>query len=204
MKAFIFLVVIFFISSCTCSGGKNRTDSQWTTDMAKQNHVKAQEGSDTGEMLMKTPPKGTRARNRRYYPYTRDPLTAGKKLKNPLVVSPEVLKQGKAHYESFCIYCHGAKGDAGEGATVAPKMVIKPASLLSDKAKAYSDGRIYHIIYEGQGLMGAYQMQLETSEQALLPHKPKNFNKDYKGSNNIWAVVHYVRSLQNSKDKEAL
>ena len=174
--------------------------------MSQQNNVKAQEGHNTGEILMKSPPKGTRARNRRYYPYTRDPLTAGKKLKNPLVVTPEILKQGQSHYESYCIYCHGTKGDAGEGATVAPKMVIKPPSLLSDKAKSYSDGRIYHIIYEGQGLMGAYHIQLETSEQALLSPKSKNFDRDYKGSNNIWAVVHYVRSLQNPglKNQEAL
>ena len=195
MKKIMITLCGFLIS---CSGGKNRTDSQWTTDMAKQNHVKAQEGTDKGEILMKLPPKGTQARNRRYYPYTRDPLKASAKLKNPLAVSEEVLKQGKTHYESFCIYCHGSKGDAGEGATVAPKMVIKPASLLSKKAKAYTDGRIYHIIYEGQGLMGAYQAQLETSEQALLSHKSKNFNREYTGSNNIWAVVHYVRLLQKS------
>ncbi len=197
-KILILLLSLFWFGACTCSGGKNRTDSQWTRDMSKQNNVKAQEGSDEGDILMKTAPEGARARNRRYYPYTKDPLTAGRKLKNPLPDTMEVLAQGKMYYERYCIYCHGSYGDAGEGASVAPKMVIKPASLLTDKAKGYSDGRIYHIIYEGQGLMGAYNIQLETNEQVLMSHYMGEGEDEYTGSNSIWSVVHYVRSLQRA------
>lgn len=169
--------------------------------MAKQNTVKAQEGSDTGEILMKVPPEGTRARNRRYYPYSGDPLTAAEQLKNPLQKTKEVLSQGQAHYERYCIYCHGTYGDAEEGASVAPRMVIKPASLLTDKAKGYSDGRIYHIIYEGQGLMGAYRIQLETNEQVVMSHYMEKEGNKYRGSDSIWSVVHYVRSLQKASGK---
>ena len=198
MKKFSFVLSLLFLAGCSCSGGKNRTDSQWTTDMSKQNNVKAQEGTDEGQILMKMSPKGTRARNRRYYPYSKDPLRAGRELKNPLPSTTEVLMKGKEHYERYCIYCHGAKGDAGEGATVTPKMVIKPASLLTDKAKAYEDGRIYHIIYEGQGLMGAYNIQLETNEQVLMSHYVKDSVQKYKGSDSIWSVVNYVRFLQKA------
>ena len=202
MKVFCFILSAFFLVSCTCSGGKNRTDSQWTRDMARQINVKAQEGSDQGRALMRLPPEGARARNRRYYPYAGDPLVAGRKLKNPLPDTWEVLSQGQAHYESYCIYCHGAKGDGGVGATVAPKMTIRPASLLTDKAKGYSDGRIYHIIYEGQGLMGSYRLQLETNEQVLMSHYMENSDRKYKGSNRIWSVVHYVRALQKANGKK--
>ena len=193
-----FFASVFFLQSCTCSGGKNRTDSQVVNDMAQQNNVKAQEGTKTGEAYVKLPPEGTRARNRRYYPYTRDPLKAATELKNPLEPTAEILSQGQKYYKMYCIYCHGAKGDSGEGASVTPKMSIKPASLLTEKAKAYKDGRIYHIIYEGQGLMGAYNLQLESEEQVVLSHhsKDKDWN-EYKGSNKIWSVVHYVRKLQN-------
>ena len=194
----ILLSGLFFLQSCTCSGGKNRTDSQVVNDMAQQNNVKAQEGTKIGEAYVKLPPEGTRARNRRYYPYTRDPLKAAKELKNPLEPTADVLSQGQKYYKMYCIYCHGVKGDSGEGASVTPKMAIKPASLLTEKAKAYKDGRIYHIIYEGQGLMGAYNLQLETEEQVVLSHHSKNKAwKEYKGSNKIWSVVHYVRKLQN-------
>ena len=161
---------LFFLQACTCSGGKNRTDSQWMNDMAQQNNVKAQEGTKEGASYMKTPPEGTRARNRSYYPYVRDPLKAAKELKNPLEPTTKVLIQGEKYYKMYCIYCHGLKGDSGKGASVAPKMVIKPASLLTEKAKAYTDGRIYHIIYEGQGLMGAYNLQLASDEQVVLSH----------------------------------
>ena len=168
--------------------------------MAQQVNVKAQEGTDEGEMLMRVPPEGTRARNRQYYPYPKDPLTAGKKLKNPLPKTREILIQGRRHYERYCIYCHGAKGDAGEGALVASKMAIKPASLLTNKAKAYSEGRLYHIIYEGQGLMGAYRIQLGATEQVLMSHYMEEAS--YKGSNRIWAVVHYIRALQKASKED--
>ena len=193
-----FLLFVFYLGACSCSGGKNRTDSQWTTDMAKQNNVKAQEGSETGEMLMRRPPEGTRARNRRYYPYSGDPLTAAQQLKNPLSDTKEVLFQGQKDYQKFCIYCHGTYGNAGRGASVAPKMFIKPADLLTDKVKSYSDGRIYHIIYEGQGFMGAYRIQLETNEQVLLSHYMEEGRGKYKGSDRIWSVVHYIRFLQKT------
>ena len=192
-----FLSILFFLEACSCSGGKNRTDAQWMNDMASQNSVKAQEGADGGELLMKVTPEGARARNRRYYPYSRDPLTASERLKNPLPVTAQVLNQGKKYYKMYCIYCHGSKGDSGEGASVAPKMAVKPANLLTEKAKGYTDGRIYHIIYEGQGLMGAYNIQLETQEQVLLSHySHQDSVSRYKGSESIWSVVQYVRFLQ--------
>ena len=204
MKSFFYLtsylVLILYLGACSCSGSKNQTDSQWTTDMASQNSVKAQEGGKKGELLMRLSPEGSRARNRSYYPYPKDPVAAGRNLKNPLSSSPEVLLQGQKHYQRYCIYCHGTYGDAGKGASVAPKMLVPPASLLTDKAKAYSDGRIYHIIYQGQGLMGAYNLQLETNEQALMSRYIKEGTKaGYTGSKNIWSLVHYVRALQQKK-----
>ena len=203
MKFFYYSLFLFFLAGCACSGGKNRTDSQWVNDMAKQSNVKAQEGTDDGESYMKMPPEGAKARNRRYYPYTRDPLKAAEELKNSIEPTAEVLSQGEKYYKMYCIYCHGSKGDAGEGASVAPKMAIQPASLLTKKAKDYKDGRIYHIIYEGQGLMGAYNIQLESKEQVILSHPFKN-NSEYKGSDSIWSVVHYVRRLQKAAEKETI
>lgn len=170
--------------------------------MAKQNNIKAQEGDDQGELLMFLPPEGTIARNRRYYPYHGQPLLAEKELTNPLPNTEEVLSRGGFHYKRYCIYCHGLYGDSGEGASVAPKMFVKPASLLTDKAKSYNDGRLYHIIYEGQGFMGPYHIQLETEEQVLMSHYIKEGKLKYEGSYNIWSVVHYIRSLQRTSVKK--
>lgn len=199
--AFLFYMwFVFYLAGCTCSGGKNRTDSQWTRDMAKQHNVKAQEGTDEGESLMRLSPEGTRARNRSYYPYSGKPKSANEKLINPLPATIKVLSQGAKNYKRYCIYCHGTYGDSKKGAMVAPKMIVQPPSLLSDKIKAYKDGQIYHIIYEGQGLMGSYRIQLETTDQVLTSRYMKG--QAYRGSKNIWSVVHYIRALQKASEQK--
>ncbi len=201
MKFFTLFICILYFVSCSCSGGRNQTDSEYMLDMMKQKSIKAQEGTDEGESLMRLPPEGTRARNRSYYPFSKNPLEADQ-LKNPLKVTPGVFSQGKLYYQRYCIYCHGSKGDAKEGASVVPKMVIKPLSLITDKATSYSDGRIYHIIYNGQGLMGSYRAQLTTSEQVFLTHYVEGKGEvRYKGSERIWSLVHYVRFLQRKSRK---
>ena len=170
------------LSNCTCSGGKNRTDFELFYDMIQQESIKAQEGNEEGT-FMRLPPENTRARNKDYYLYKGDPEGAGNNLKNPFEgqFSPELIGIGKRQYERACIYCHGATG-AGEGG-VAQKMTVKPPSLLADKSVNYSDGRLYHIIREGQGLMGSYRKQVRSEKER-------------------WALVNYVRMLQKRATRE--
>lgn len=198
MKITVFLLISFFLSACSCSGKRNLTDWELIADMIQQKSIKPQEGGQSGEMLQRLPPEGTRARNRSYYPYE-NPAEAGEKLNNPLEMTADVLKQGQLYYTRYCVYCHGTKGDGKEGATVAPRMATAPPSLLTDKARAYSDGHIYHILYNGQGLMGAYRIQLGSDEQTLT-HYMKDSPSDYQGFKSIWSVVNYVRFLQDSTD----
>ena len=204
-SAALFLLISFWLAGCSCSGGRNRTDSEYVLDMMSQKSLKAQEGGPQGELLMRLPPEGAKAQNRRYYPYAKNPEKADS-LKNPLEMTPKVIQAGKKNYERYCIYCHGRLGDSGEGASVAPKMIVKPPSLLADRAKALSDGQIYHIIYEGRGLMGSYRIQLETAEQLSLSRyiggkraAKKSGGGEYRGSENIWTVVSYIRLLQGNR-----
>ena len=181
MQFLILLALGFTLSACTCSGGKNRTDFELFHDMIKQQNIKPQEGDESGT-FMRLPPENSRARNKKYYPYKGDPLRAEKNLKNPYadMLTAEMIGTGKRQYEKACIYCHGADGGGadGEGAgKIGQKMIIKPPSLLTDKVIAYSDGRIYHIIHEGQGLMGSHRKQVQGEKQR-------------------WALVNYVRMLQ--------
>jgi mono/diheme cytochrome c family protein len=53
-----------------------------------------------------------------------------------------------------------------------------PPVLYSDKVMAWPDGRIYHTITLGQGLMPSYATQ-------ILPEQR-------------WAIVYYVRALQKA------
>ena len=57
---------------------------------------------------------------------------------------------------------------------------LKPPSLHSTKLKEWPDGKIYHVISEGQNVMPGYAKQILADER--------------------WAVVHYVRALQRAKD----
>ncbi len=153
--------------------------------MLQQPSIKTQEGSETGEILMRTPPENTRARNQSYYIYEGQPVQAEKNLKNPFhgQLSPALIGLGQRQYEKACIVCHGVKGD-GQG-LVAIKMAVKPPSLLTQKVMDFSDGRIYHIIYEGQGLMGAYKKQVSREKDR-------------------WALVNYIRMLQNRSLREKI
>ncbi len=181
-----------------CSGGKNRTDVEIFHDMIQQKNIKPQEGgtktpwekqnsgtktSEGGKTFMRKPPLNSRARGTHYYPYKAQLKEAEKHLKNPLKgnFSAYVVGLGKRQYEKACIYCHGASG-LGEG-KVALKMAVPPPSFM-DKAFKYSDARLYHIIHQGQGLMGSYQWQV-------------------KGENNRWALVNYIRILQRNQLQRA-
>lgn len=177
MKQFLIFLSTVFLAGCSCNAGKNRTNVELIQDMMVQEHIKAQEGSEEEGTLMRVPPENTRARNRTYYQYENDPLGAEKNLKNPYEgdFSAMMIGLGKRQYDKACIYCHGGTG-TGDG-PVGKKMIVKPPSLLAKKAINYSDGKLYHIIHEGQGLMGGYRKQVP-DESAR------------------WALVNYIRMLQ--------
>lgn len=162
-----------------CNGGKNQTNIELVTNMMDQESIKSQDWdpSDGEKSQMRMPPEGTVPQNFEVYPYPDDPEAAGNNLKNPLAgdLSPENLELGQKNFAIYCAVCHGDKG-AGDG-TVAEKMAVRPPSLLTDKVRNYPDGRIYHIITRGQGVMGSYASQVT---------EPKR----------RWAIVNYIRSLQ--------
>ncbi|MDO8643583.1 MAG: cytochrome c, partial [bacterium] len=135
---------------------------------------------------MLVPPAGTLPRGGQWYPYPGQPEMAGARLKNPLPRTLEVLQAGQVSFETYCVVCHGVKGD-GNGLIV-PKFP-KPPSLFSEKVRHWPDGRIFHAMTEGQNLMPSYAVQISEKDR--------------------WAIVHYVRALQKSavpskKDLEAV
>ena len=172
---------LFFLLSCNAK--KDQTNIQLIQNMMDQISIKTQDTDLKQDKLspLREPPLHTVPRGYSPYPYRGDPLKASQKLKNPLKgdFSSEVLFIGRKHYGNFCALCHGMSG-GGEG-RLASFMILKPPSLLSKKAKNFTDGRIFHIIIDGQGLMGSYQFQI-----------PKSKDR--------WAVVNYIRHLQKKSD----
>jgi len=93
-------------------------------------------------------------------------------LVNP---SPGVASaRGDTLYHTFCATCHGPTG-AGDG--LVGRRMGAP-SLLTDRARGFSDGYLYAIIRYGRGVMPPYGDKI---------HSP-----DHR-----WAVVNYLRALQS-------
>lgn len=126
------------------------------------------------------PVKGTIARG--YIPYAY-PNTAqgyeqaGLYLKNPIALTPQVEKDGEALYGKFCVHCHGASG-AGDG-KVGQKLPGAPPAY-NGALKDLPEGKIFHSITYGKGLMGNHASILTQEER--------------------WKLVHYVQKLQGPKE----
>lgn len=89
------------------------------------------------------------------------------------VIPREVMAAGDTLYHTFCAVCHGPGGNAD--GTVSRQ--IGAPSLLTARARAYSDGYVYSIIRYGRGVM------------------PRYGDKVYAPADR-WAIVSYVRQLQ--------
>lgn len=123
------------------------------------------------------PVKGTVARG--YMPYTIPNTPEGfemaqNSLKNPLEPSQRELweKQGEELYGKYCVHCHGPAGD-GDG-KVGGKLPGAPPAYKS--IQGLTEGRIFHVITYGKGLMGSHASQLTQEER--------------------WKLVTYVQKLQ--------
>ncbi len=169
-------VFVFGLTGCGPSDGKPNVEI--IQDMMVQPANKAQDflASNPEKSSQLVPPEGTAAVNREVYLFKGNPEGAASNLKMPEVTA-EMVKLGEKHFKNYCLVCHGEKG-AGDGPVASKFQGVKPPSLLSDKVRGMKDGGIYHIITDGQGVMGTY-----------INHMP--WSKDR------WAVVSYVRKLQS-------
>lgn len=130
---------------------------------------------------VRKPVAGTVAKGYMPYQYANQP-EASSVLKNPLPPTEANLALGKRKYNTFCSPCHG---DFGKGDPRLRGNFPNPPSLHSEKARTWTDGRIYHVITTGQNIMPSYAQQVTRDER--------------------WAIVLYVRALQralNAKEED--
>jgi cytochrome c553 len=136
-------------------------------------------GGDTTWSTNFLPVKGTIARG--YIPYVYANTgegyeQAGLYLKNPIIYSEKVEKEGEVLFGKFCVHCHGATG-AGDG-KVGLKLPGAPPAY-NGPLKNLSEGKIFHSITYGKGLMGNHASILTQEER--------------------WKLVYYVQKLQGPK-----
>lgn len=182
-QTLILMTAVIAVSACTKNSSApelhKEPNIELIQDMMEQPALKAQdfEPNDRSKASSRLPPEGTVPVGYTPYPYHQDPAAAAKNLKNPFSgqMTPEVINLGRTKYETYCAVCHGYEGK-GDG-PVAVKMALKPPSLISDKIMNVNDAAIFHVITDGQGVMGSYAYQLVNEKDR-------------------WAIVNYVRSLQ--------
>lgn len=146
-------------------------------DMGDQPKMKAQRGDLRGGPSFLTPP-GSIPQDFEPYPFKGQPDRAGEALKNPLPEGDaKMLERGKLMFERYCVPCHDATG-AGKGLVI-EKGFPAPPSLMTQKVRDWSDGRIFHVITDGQNIMPSYATQIRPRDR--------------------WAAVRWVRDLQSKQ-----
>ena len=100
------------------------------------------------------------------YPNTAEGYeAAGMSLRNPLTLDSLQLKKGEDLYGKFCVHCHGASGD-GQGSIVANGKFPTPGTYWSKVG--LTDGKMFHTMHYGKGLMGSHSSQLSKVERWQL------------------------------------
>ncbi len=97
--------------------------------------------------------------------------------KNSMTYNVESVAAGQKLYSMLCVVCHGDKGK-GDGIS-ASALATKPSNLISSKVQRQSDGALFWKLSEGNPPMLSFKSALSEEQ--------------------IWQIVNYVRSLDNSK-----
>ncbi len=145
-------------------------------------------GKQTGDTLQvnRLPVKGSIPRGFVPYPYENDTsgyANAGRYLHNPFQKNDANLAEGEVLYGKYCIHCHGEGGEAD--GLVAAKLAGPPPSYKGPVLMALPEGKMFHSIYYGKGLMGSHASLISKDE--------------------IWKIILHVHKLQypNGKDLTA-
>lgn len=106
---------------------------------------------------------------------------AGQELKSPIFMTEQTIEEGKIIYDKFCDHCHGKTG-LGDGAVVTVGG-HPPPNAYNNQLKDLPEGKLFHSITYGKGVMGSHASQLNKEER--------------------WKVVHYVQTLQKVGNEDS-
>jgi len=154
----------------SASNGAGRRAIEYMPDMAYSvpyNSFAPNPVTRDGKTLQ-PPVAGTVPRGFNVFRYTATPdeaLRAGRDLRDPVPRGPEALEQGRRLYETFCLVCHGERGQ-GDGPLV-PR-IPNPPAYTSARVRAMAPGQIFHVISRGSGRMPSYAAQIPFDDRWLI------------------------------------
>jgi mono/diheme cytochrome c family protein len=100
---------------------------------------------------------------------------AGAALTSPLATTEANILKGQEIYERMCSQCHGIEG-SGDGA-LSVNGHIQGIPSYSEKLKDLPEGKMFHTLTHGKGLMGSHASQVSIKER--------------------WLVIEYIKVLQS-------
>ncbi|HTA27664.1 MAG TPA: cytochrome c [Bacteroidia bacterium] len=86
--------------------------------------------------------------------------------KDPFPATPEIVAQGKAVFDIYCVHCHGATG-MGDG-KVAAKLPGPPPPYSGPALRNITEGEMYQTLEYGKGLMGSHAGQLTVEQRCKV------------------------------------
>ncbi len=182
-------IAIAAILVVTCSNNNpNYPGKEYMPDMAHSKAYETYTKVDDNEafpsgMTALTPPEGTIPVNGEVYHLPNTPEgyeEAITRSDNPVPVTSENIARGKEVYTIHCTPCHGAKGD-GQGTAVVGsdyKLAAPPINFAAPQPGYLTNGRMFHTITYGKGMMGSYASQVSVEDR--------------------WKVIHYIHSLNKT------
>ena len=191
--------VLVTLTLASCGGEKDSPGIEYMPDMYRSPSVEAyvDYGQDPyyfddelvkaqrNTLSARKPPAGTipwssdpaKAMYNFPYPYTNDTTgyaRAGRELHSPIAMTKESVEKGKTIYTKFCLHCHGETGQ-GDGKVIT-EGGHPPPGAYSGPLKDLPEGKMFHTLTYGKGMMGSHASQLNKEER--------------------WTVIQYVKFLQ--------
>jgi len=100
---------------------------------------------------------------------------AGASWQSPIPLTAANMAKGKELFETFCIQCHGEKG-AGDG-SITKNGKYPPVPTYASR-KGLAEGKMFHTITYGKGLMGSHAYILNQEERWLVIQHVKSLMGD--------------------------
>ena len=94
---------------------------------------------------------------------------------NPIKATAASVAEGKEHFATFCIPCHGAEAKGGISGPVATKFIPTPDLTSQALQKQRTDGYWHSYIVTGGAVMPSYGEALSSTE--------------------AWHIVNFLRSV---------
>ena len=119
-------------------------------------------------------------------------LPATYRMKNPLLSTPENIREGEEHFADHCAVCHG--NDGGGDTLFGKGLYPKPPDMRTSETQNKGDGELYYTIENGVRLSG-----MPAFGPAVGPAPDKDLGT---GDTETWKLVLFIRHLPQITSEE--